>query len=705
MKITLKVSNITCANCAQTITSYFKDEHDILARVHVPSKRVSFSKDNAFTQDFVVHALQVIGYQAIVSSDDAIKQQKKDRLDLIIGTILTLPLLLTMVHHLGLPIRIPMFLMNGYVQWILTTPIFFFVGRRFFYQAYFQFKSRNLGMDSLVVIGTSAAYILSIYETVFGQGMNLYFETTAVIIWMVLIGNTFENRVKAKTSDALFSLMALESKEARVLKDGLDVMLPIQQVTKDMIVRVFANESIPVDGIILKGKSYIDEQMLTGESMPIVKTEGDVVYGATLNMMETIEIRVTKTGSETMLQQIIETVLETAALKPPIQKVADKIAAVFVPIVIVLSILTFISWQFLFNASIDFSISAAIAVLVISCPCALGLATPTSISVGSGIAFKNSILYKGGSFFEEAKHLNYLAFDKTGTLTKGQPEVKEVVGDVLEIAASLEYHTKHPLAEGILKAFGKKPVEATNVVLNIGFGMEGDIDGIHYYIGSETYMTSLKLTHNYEVSDLLKTGHTVIFVGSQTEVLGYIVLHDPLKDDAKALIVQLKSQGLEPVMITGDHKQTAAYVAEALGIQTFYAQVLPHQKADIIKTLQDEGHHVGFVGDGINDGPALKIANVGFAVKSGHDVAIDASDVTLLKHDMHLVMDAINLSKATLLNIKLNFLWAFGYNVILIPVAAIGLLNPSLAGIGMAFSSILVVLNALSLHLYKFKKE
>ena len=708
MKEAIKVSNITCANCAQTITHYFKDLDDIQADVHVTSKRVTFTYNDAkYQTEDLVHHLSIIGYHAVMTSEDAKKQRRKDRIDLMLGTILTLPLLYTMVHHLGIPLGVPSWLMNGYVQWALSTPILFYVGRRFFFQTYHQIKSKNLGMDTLVVIGTTAAYFLSIYETITISNMmmaNLYFETTAVIIWMVLIGHTFENRVKEKTSDELFTLMSMGAKEARIkTKDGL-VMMPMSQVKLHDIVVVLANEKIPVDGKIVSGQTYIDEQMLTGESMPVVKTIGHDVYGATLNMMETIEVEVLKEGHETMLQSIINTVMETALIKPKIQRVADQIARLFVPIVVVIALITMMTWTLINPNNFNDGMKATIAVLVISCPCALGLATPTSISVASGIAFKRGILYKGGAFFEQAQQLNAIAFDKTGTLTKGEPQVVHVKGDVLSIAASLEYHANHPLAKAVIKAHQGEILEAKNMEIIIGKGLVGTINHTTYKIGSKSFIASFNIELNDDTEHFHNEGKTVIYVSNETTCLGYLVIEDTIKEDAKKLIDELLRRNITPIMITGDHQKTAQTIAKQLGIETFYAEVLPQDKANIIQNLQNEGYHVAFVGDGMNDAPALTMAHVGFAVHSGHDVALDASDVTLMSAELKLVVDALDLSKSTLNNIKLNFLWAFSYNIILIPVAAFGFLDPTLAGIGMAFSSIMVVLNALSLKRFKFIK-
>jgi Cu+-exporting ATPase len=498
--------------------------------------------------------------------------------------------------------------------------------------------------------------------------------------------------------------MSLGAKEARVkTKDGL-VMIPISQVKLHDIVVILANEKIPVDGKIVSGQTYIDEQMLTGESMPVVKSIGQDVYGATLNMMETIEVEVLKEGHETMLQSIINTVMETALIKPKIQRVADQIAKLFVPVVVMIALMTMIVWTIIDPNNFNEGIKATIAVLVISCPCALGLATPTSISVASGIAFKRGILYKGGAFFEQAQQLNAIAFDKTGTLTKGEPQVVHIEGDVLSIAASLEYHANHPLAKAVMEAYNDTIIDAKELDIIIGKGLTGKIHDDTYIIGSKSFLQSKNIDIQFDTDTYHLEGKTVIYVANVSACLGYLVIEDTLKDDAIKLIEELKKRNITPIMITGDHQKTAASIALRLGIDTFYSEVLPQDKANIIKNLQEKGYRVAFVGDGMNDAPALTMAHVGFAVHSGHDVALDASDVTLMSAELKLVVDALDLSKATLKNIKLNFLWAFSYNMILIPVAALGLLDPTLAGIGMAFSSLMVVLNALSLKRFKFIK-
>lgn len=715
MRKTIKVSNITCAQCAKSIESYFDTLDNVDAHVLVTSKKVVFNYDETqYDEDKLGDHLRIIGYYPIFNNEEQLKAKKKDLFDLILAAILTAPLLWTMFKHLGLPVPVPDFLMNGYVQWAIATPILFYVGRRFFFSAFHQIKGKNLGMDVLVVMGTSAAYVYSIIETLRHDASHmmaeLYFETTAVIIFMVLIGNFFENRVKEKTSDALQALISLGAKEARVKHGKNEVMIPLDQVKKGDVIIVLANEKIALDGLIMKGESYIDEAMITGEPMPAFKKKGDRVIGSTMNTVNTLEIEVTAVGSDTVLSRIIQTVEDTALIKPKAQRIADQIAKWFVPAVVVISIMTLLVWILMVRGGqpLSVAIAPAIAVLVISCPCALGLATPTSISVGSGIAFKEGILYKGGEFFEIANKISAIAFDKTGTLTLGHPELSEIIGDKDSFiyAASLEKHSNHPVSKAILDAYEGEYLDVSDFKVLLGQGIQGVIDQKFVVVGSRSLMQSL----NYDLSSFddqtyLKQGKTVFFTSIDGKIVHMLAVEDPLKPSAAKVIEELKRRNITPYMITGDQELTARYIADQLGIEHLFYEVLPHEKAEKILEIQKEGKIVAFVGDGINDAPALKMADVGFAVGSGSDIAIDTSDVTLMHLDLGLVIKAIDLSLATLKNIYLNFLWAFSYNIIMIPLAAIGLLNPSLAGIGMGFSSIMVVMNALSLKLFKFKYQ
>ena len=714
-RTTIKVSNITCAQCAKSIESHFNQMEDIDAKVLVTSKKVVFNYDEEhYREDQIADQLRVIGYYPILNNEEQVKAKKRETIDLIIAGILTFPLLWTMFVHLGINIYVPAILMNGYVQWAIATPILFYIGRHFFTATYHQIKGKNLGMDTLVVLGTSAAYVYSIIQTLTYQEHaghmmpELYFETTAVIIFMVLLGNYFESRVKEKTSDALQALISLGAKEARLRKDFKDVMVPIDHVKPGDTIVVLANEKVPLDGEIISGKSYIDEAMITGEPMPKFREIGDKVIGSTMNIVETLVIKVTAVGTDTVLSHIIKTVEDTALIKPKAQRIADKIAQMFVPVVVVISIFVLLAWLFVVDGGhpLSHAFAPAIAVLVISCPCALGLATPTSISVGSGIAFKEGILYKGGEFFEIANKISAIAFDKTGTLTKGEPEMSDFIGEkvTLKISASLEKHSNHPIAKAITDAYEDELFEVLDFEVMLGKGIKGVIDGKIAYVGSQKLVKDLSLdTSMFDAAPYLKQGKTVFFTVYDDKVVNMIAVEDPLKESAKDVIHELKRRGITPYMITGDQDITANYIASKLGILHVFSDVLPHEKAEKVNAIQQEGHVVAFVGDGINDAPALKMADVGFAVGSGSDIAIDTSDVTLMSYDLGLVIKAIDLSLATLKNIYLNFFWAFAYNIVMIPLAAIGLLNPSLAGIGMGFSSIMVVLNALSLKLFKFK--
>lgn len=717
MRKTVKVSNITCAQCAKTIENHFSKKENIDVKVSVTDKKVIFNYDkDQYDLDMLHDNLQSIGYYPIIDQAGQQKLKRKDLIDLWIAIIFSVPLLWTMANHLSLPIYTPAIFENGYFQLALTIPILFYAGRRFFIQGYYQMKLKAPGMDVLIVLGTVAAFIYSTYQTIrhqehmmHGNHLNLYFETAAVIILMVLIGNYFENRIKERTSDTLQSLLSLGVKEARVRKDGKDVMIPLDDVNVDDEIIVFANEKVPLDGIVVTGSSYIDESMITGEPMPKMVEQNKKVVGSTINLVETITIKVTAVGTDTVLQQIIKTVEDASLMKPKAQRIADKIASYFVPAVTLIALCVFL-WFSVFNQDFLTGFERSIAVLLISCPCALGLATPTSISVASGMAFKHGILYKGGEFFENAFKLDAMAFDKTGTLTYGKPSVTDFItfdDDSFKYTYALEHHSNHPIAQAVLMYQSVNLLDVSSFESMIGLGLKGIIDSKQVYVGSIKLLEHLKITHPWEekYQEWMGQGKTVIFTVVENECVNMIAIFDEIKPDAKALIELLKSKGIETLMITGDQEKTAQTIAAQIGIDRIYASVLPHEKAGIIQDIQKTHNMVGFIGDGINDAPALKVADCGFAVSSGTDIALDAADVTFMKQELMLLWDAIHLSKATLINIYLNFFWAFIYNIVMIPFAALGYINPTLAGIGMGFSSIMVVLNALSLKLYKFKHQ
>lgn len=710
MKKRVKVSNITCTNCAKTIELHFNKMENMNARVNVAASSVLFEyKDELYNEDFLYDELLSVGYYGIKDNEKDLKAKKKDKIDLLIAFVLSLPLLYTMFEHLGVSfIKVPALFMNGYFQWILTTIILFYSGRRFFVQTYHSIKARNLGMDSLVVIGTSSAYFYSVYLTIKHNGMshNLFFETSAVIIFMVLLGNYFENRIKEKTSSTLTGLLSLGAKQAVVIRDNEEVLVNVEDIKVDEVIIVKGYDKIPLDGIIIEGSTYVDESMLTGESMPVTKNIGSKVIGSSMNLVETIKVRVTSIASETVLSKIIQTVEETALIKPKSQRVADKISSFFVPIVIVISLLVFFIWLVVLKDSISSAFAPAVAVLVVSCPCALGLATPTSISVSSGMSFKEGVLYKGGEFFEIANKITAIAFDKTGTLTVGKPEVTNFIGDkdFLDYTLSLEKHANHPIANAVLDYHDGKIYNVTNFETIIGYGIKGNINNDLVFVGSYKYILENNIENEFNnFEQYLLEGKTVFFTVVNNKAVNMIAVADELKESSFGLIKELKRRNITPYMITGDQEKTAKHIAGKLGIEHVYFEVLPHEKANIVREIREKEKIVAFVGDGINDAPALKMADVGFAIGTGADIALDSADVTLMKEDLFSVLYAIDLSKATLRNIYLNFFWAFIYNIVMIPLAAFKIFSPTIAGFGMAFSSLMVILNALSLKLWKFK--
>src|SRR5690554_3993317 len=707
MRKTVKVSNITCSNCARSIENHFGDQTDIDAKVNVAGSSVIFNyNEEKYNEDYLFDELLSIGYYGIKTDENQKAAKRRDKIDLLIAIIFSIPLLLTMFAHLNI-FDVPSILMNGYFQWIMATPVLFVAGRRFFVGTYHSVRAKNLGMDSLVVMGTTSAYLYSIYETIVHNGHNLFFETTAVIITMVLMGNYFENRIKERTSSTLTGLLSLGSKQATVLRDNLEVLVNIDEVRVGDIVIIKGYDKVPIDGVIIEGKTYVDESMLTGESMPVTKGIGDEVIGSSMNLVETIKIRVTKVGSETVLAKIIQTVEETALIKPKAQRIADKISGIFVPIVMIISISVLFIYLLILKEPFGSALMPAVAVLVVSCPCALGLATPTSISVSSGMAFKKGILYKGGEFFETANKITAIAFDKTGTLTKGIPVITNYIGDekYLKYTASLEKHSNHPISNAFSDYYKGDYFKVLDYETLIGYGIKGKIDNKDVFVVSISYLEENNIKNPYnDYEKYLKEGKTIFLTVINNSVFNMIAISDELKETSYELVEKLKARNITPYMITGDQELTARYIANKLGIKHVYAKVLPHEKANIIKDIQTKEDFVAFVGDGINDAPALKMADLGFAIGTGSDIAIDTSDVTLMQDDMMSVLYAIDLSKATLKNIYLNFFWAFIYNIAMIPLAAFGIFSPTIAGIGMAFSSLMVVLNALSLKRWKISK-
>ena len=727
-KEVLKISGMTCASCSAKIERKLNKLEGLEnVNVNLIAEKATFDyNESKLKLEDIINMVQGLGYGAEVEenvSSDKEKQKreaeiKKLRTDLIISAVLSLPLVIAMITALfGLKIEI---LHNAYIQLLIATPVQFIIGFRFYKGAYYALKSKTTNMDVLVVMGTSAAYLYSVYNVFFqviqtGMMKDLYFEASAIIITLILLGKYLEAIAKGKTSEAIKKLMGLQPKTARVIRNNIEQDILIEEVIIGDIIVVKPGERIPVDGKIIEGNSSVDESMITGESMPTGKKIGDNVIGATINKYGTFKFEVAKVGKNTMLAQIIKMVEDAQGSKAPIQKIADKVSGIFVPVVLVIAFVTFLIW-YLAVGNLTIAIVSAVAVLVIACPCALGLATPTAIMVGTGIGAENGILIKGGEHLETTYKLNAIILDKTGTITKGKPEVTDIVilgklkeKDILSLAAISEKRSEHPLGVAIYEK-GKQDlgqiIDPSKFEALVGKGIIAEIDGNNICVGTRKLMTQ----NNIDISSIEQTlvnleieGKTAMIMSVNNELEAIIAVADTLKENSKEAISELQKMGIEVYMITGDNKTTATAIAKLVGIQNVLAEVLPENKAEEVEKLKSQGKIVGMVGDGINDAPALATADVGMAIGTGTDVAIEAADITLMSGDLKLIVTAIRLSRKTMNKIKQNLFWAFVYNIIGIPIAALGMLNPIIAGAAMAFSSVSVVTNSLSLKRFKVK--
>ncbi|HGI5029988.1 TPA: heavy metal translocating P-type ATPase [Streptococcus agalactiae] len=740
-KETFLIDGMTCASCALTIEKAVnKLDHVDSAVVNLATEKMTVTfDDTTLSPNVIEECVSESGYEASLFKEETSKSQS-ERHQLAIekmwhrfwmSAVATIPLLYISMGPM-INLWLPSFLMPdkgplnyGMIQLLLTLPVMYF-GRIFYQNGFKALFKRHPNMDSLVAIATTAAFIYSLYglyEILQGDihyAHQLYFESVAVILTLITLGKYFEILSKGRTSASIEKLLTLSAKEARVIKDGEDYMVPLDKVKIGETILVKPGEKIPLDGHVVAGESSIDESMLTGESIPVEKKVGSKVYGASINGQGSLTIFVEKEAGGSLLSQIINLVEAAQTSKAPIANLADKVSGVFVPFVIVIAILSGLSWYLILGQSFAFSLKIMIAVLVIACPCALGLATPTAIMVASGKAAENGILFKGGEVLEKAHHIDTIVFDKTGTLTKGKPEVvaiKTYGGDKEEFlgqVASVEKLSNHPLSQTIVNKAKEKelPLREVMAFKNIlGYGLSATINGKTMLVGNANLMTKNDVNLDLAKADIeiaQEEAQTVVYVSENGVLSGLITLTDQLKTDSQETVKQLQRLGFNLVLLTGDNKASADAIAQKLGITTVVSEVLPDQKANVILELKEKGGQIAMVGDGINDAPALASSDVGIFMSSGTDIAIESADIVLMKPELTDLLKAMTISKQTIQIIKENLFWAFFYNVLAIPVAMgvlhlFGgpLLNPMLAGLAMAFSSVSVVLNALRLKVLK----
>jgi Cu+-exporting ATPase len=706
----LQIVGMRCASCSSRLEKALNQLPEVTAVVNLATEKASVSfNPEAVDVEKLIATVRDTGFDAHVARDfaaekaDRLKAFQREKMLFYFSVALVTPMLLEMLLmvfdvHLMIP---------TWGQWLLATPVQFWIGARFYRGAWASLKHKSGNMDLLVALGTSAAYFLSVVIVVFEIHQPVYFESSAVLITLVLMGKLLEMGAKAKASDAIEKLLQLQPKIAHVERDGQVLDVSVGSLRPNDIFIVRPGEHVPVDGEVLEGDSSLDESMLTGESMPQSRKTGDKVYAATLNQQGVLKCRATAVGSHTQLAAVVRLVEQAQGSKAPIQRMADKISSIFVPIVLILALLTFFLWLYV-EGDFSYALLTAVSVLVIACPCALGLATPITVVVASGLAAREGILVKDAAALERAHKLDVLVLDKTGTLTEGKPTVADLrpstassVGDLLRIAASLAQHSTHPLSVAIKAHADAQAVNAlplTDFAETPGGGLAGTLEGARYRLGSAAHIASQGVAlDEASIAALQKQGKSVVAVAREQVLLGYIALADRIRPSSRIAVERLQKMGVRVVMLSGDNQVTAKAIAEHAGIEEFFAEVSPQDKALRVAQLKGDKIIVGMVGDGINDAPALAAADVSFAMKSGSDIAIEAADITLMRNDLNSVADAIDLSQVTLSKIRQNLFFAFAYNVLGIPLAAMGLLNPMIAGGAMAMSSVSVVSNALLL--------
>lgn len=729
MKKEFDITGMHCAACVkrvENVVSKLDGVEDVKVNLLTRKGTVDLKEGTGLTAEAIIGAIQGIGFGA--EEADPTKQEiekqdlKKPIARFVIAACMAVPMMVSMF--------LPNFGLEDYmlpigVEFVLASVAQFGPGLVFYKGAWSAIKSGALTMDVLVVMGTSVAYLFSIYHWLImvhpvGHHPHVYFETSAWLITFILLGKLLEEVAKGRTSEALQKLIALQPAVAHVERDGQVVDIPTSQVKPGDRIQVRAGEKIPVDGTLLEGYSTVDESMLTGESLPVEKKVGLDVIGATINLTGSFTMEAKKIGMDTMLSQIIKVVEEAQTSKASIQRIADVVAAYFVPAVIAIAVLTGLVWYFLLDGSLNQSVLSATAVLVIACPCALGLATPTSIMVGSGLGAEHGILIKSAEFLEKTGGLNALVVDKTGTLTQGVLEVRQYTNyagreeDNMKYMMALEGKTSHPIAIAMTYYGEDRGYKKMDPSISLGDfkdvpgkGLEGTVEGHLLQLGHSRWMTDLGYPMEAILPDVLgleEQGASVSLLAVDGIVSALWAVEDQLRPETKKVVADLKKKGVEVWMLTGDNRRTAQYIAKQAGIEHVIAEVLPQDKASKVADLQAQGKRVGMVGDGINDAPALATADIGFAIGSGTDIAVEAADIVLVRNDLNSLVQAINLSRKTLTNIKQNLFWALIFNCIGIPLAAAGLLNPMIAGTAMAFSSVTVVSNALRLKLANIEK-
>jgi len=715
----IAISGMSCASCVSAVESALRKLPEVeSASVNLATEKahIELKEGRSLQTQTILKAVTDAGYGAeLLTHTQSLKHhddESANGIRIVMAVLLSTPLIIPMLFslsggHWNLPV---------WVQWLLATPVQFYLGAGFYTSAWKAIKNRTGNMDLLVAIGTSAAYLLSIYMMSQGHE-HLYFEASSVVITLVLLGKWLEKRAKRQTTEAIRALQKLRPETARVRRLDAELDIPLQEVMIDDVVIIRPGERIPVDAIVIDGSSHVDESMMTGESEPVNKTVGNKVIGGAVNIDGMLLVKTMAVGAESTLSRIIRLVEDAQTAKPEIQRLVDKVSAVFVPVVIVIALITLLAWG-LYSANWEQAILNAVAVLVIACPCALGLATPTAIMAGTGVAARHGVLIKDAKALELAHSITQVVFDKTGTLTEGKPVLlayNAIDGDdllLLELAASIEQNSLHPLAKAVvnqLQSLGKSPSIATDVRDVAGRGLHGKINNKIIYLGNKHWMSELDVyidPHNVAALAYKNAGNTISWVAqgdgeTSPTLLGMLAFGDQIKESSKKAISALHDKEVKTLLLTGDNSTSAARVAEMIGIDKVLAEQTPESKASSIASLRNKDAVIAMVGDGINDAPALAAADVSFAMSSGTDVAMRTADITLMRSDPSLVADTIDISRRTYRKIKQNLFWAFIYNLVGIPLAAMGLLSPVIAGAAMAFSSVSVVMNALMLSKWK----